>query len=190
MDLPQTLQAASFRLVDRRRGQMVPLPRGERQPSTNEEHPRLMVGPVADAADPHVRTDVLIRPGDFVGPALVLVALAALIVAVGLGSGIYDLERAQRSTAPSILLGAFSVGFGLFLRAEDNGFVRAVLQPSRAALGATAAALALAAIPLALSLGRDWVLAAWIAAASVIAVAGFVILATIMSLTNAGRRFR
>jgi hypothetical protein len=190
MDLPQTLQAASFRLVDRRRGQMVPLPRGERQPSTNEEHPRLMVGPVADAADPHVRTDVLIRPGDFVGPALVLVALAALIVAVGLGSGIYDLERAQRSTAPSILLGAFSVGFGLFLRAEDNGFVRAVLQPSRAALGATAAALALAAIPLALSLGRDWVLAAWIAAACVIAVAGFVILATIMSLTNAGRRFR
>jgi hypothetical protein len=201
MDLPQTLQAASFRLIDRRvlpdpradgqpRPQIVPLPHGERQSSTNEEHPRLMLGPVADVADPHVGTDLLIRPGDFVGPALVLVALAALIVAVGLGSGIYDLEPAQRSTAPSILLGAFSVGFGLFLRAEDNALVRAVLQSSRAALGATAAALALAAIPLALSLGRGWVLGAWIVAAGVIAVAGFVVLATIMNLTKAGRRFR
>jgi len=200
MDLPQTLQAASFRLVDRRvlpdsradgrsRAQIVPLPQSERQPSTNEEHPRLMLGPVA-AVDPHVRSDLLIRPGDFVGPALVLVALAALIVAVGLGSGIYDLEPARRSTAPSILLGAFSVGFGLFLRTEDNAFARAVLQPSRAALGATAAALALAAIPLALSLGRGWVLGAWIVAAGVIAVAGFVVLATIMNLTKAGRRFR
>src|SRR6185503_17329385 len=139
---------------------------------------------------PHVGTDMLIRPGDFVGPAFVLVALAALIVAVGLGSGIYDLAAAQRSTAPSVLLGAFSVGFGLFLRAEDNALVRALLQPSRAALGATAAALALAAIPLALSLGRGWVLGAWIVAAGVIAVAGFVVLATIMSLTKAGRRFR
>jgi len=200
MDLPQTLQAASFRLVDRRvlpdpradgqlRAQVVPLPHGERQSSTNEEHPRLMLGPV-DAVDPHVGTDMLIRPGDFVGPAFVLVALAALIVAVGLGSGIYDLEPAQRSTAPSVLLGAFSVGFGLFLRAEDNALVRALLQPSRAALGATAAALALAAIPLALSLGRGWVLGAWILAACVIAVAGFVVLATIMNLTKAGRRFR
>jgi hypothetical protein len=200
MDLPQTLQAASFRLVDRRvlpdpradgqlRAEMVLLPQGERQSSTNEEHPRLMLGPVA-AVDPHVRSDLLIRPGDFVGPALVLVVLAALIVAVGLGSGIYDLEPEQRSTAPSILLGAFSVGFGLFLRAEDNALVRAVLQYSRAALGATAAALALAAIPLALSLGRGWVLGAWIVAACVIAVAGFVVLATIMNLTKAGRRFR
>jgi hypothetical protein len=200
MDLPQTLQAASFRLVDRRvipdpradgqlRAQMVLLRHGERQPSTNEEHPRLMLGPVA-AVDPHVRSDLLIRPGDFVGPALVLVALAALIVAVGLGSGIYDLAPAQRSTAPSILLGAFSVGFGLFLRAEDNALVRAILQPSRAALGATAAALGLAAVPLALSLGRGWVLGAWIVAAGVIAVAGFVVLATIMNLTKAGRRFR
>jgi hypothetical protein len=200
MDLPQTPQAASFRLVDRRvlpdpradgqlRAQVVPLPHGERQSSTNEEHPRLMLGPV-DAVDPHVGTDMLIRPGDFVGPAFVLVALAALIVAVGLGSGIYDLEPAQRSTAPSVLLGAFSVGFGLFLRAEDNALVRALLQPSRAALGATAAALALAAIPLALSLGRGWVLGAWIAAGCVIVVAGFVVLATIMSLTKAGRRFR
>ncbi|HEX5618796.1 MAG TPA: hypothetical protein VFX51_10265, partial [Solirubrobacteraceae bacterium] len=151
--------------------------------------PRLMFGPVA-AVDPHVRMDVLVRPGDFLVPALVLVALAALIVAVGLGSGIYDLEAARRSTAPSILLGAFSVGFGLFLRAEDNAFVRALLQSSRAALGATAAALALAAIPLALSLGRAWVLGAWIAAACVIAVAGFVVLATIMSLTKSGHRFR
>jgi hypothetical protein len=201
MDLPQTLQAASFRLVDRRvlpdpradgqpRAEMVPLPRSERQPSTNEEHPRLMVGPVADVVDPHVRLDVLIRPGDFVGPALVLVALAALIVAVGLGSGIHDLAPAQRSTAPSILLGAFSVGFGLFLRAEDNALVRAVLQASRAALGATAAALALAAIPLALRLGSGWVLGAWIVAACAIAVAGFVVLATIMNFTKAGRRFR
>jgi hypothetical protein len=200
MDLPQTLQAASFRLVDRRvipdpradgrlRAQMVPLPQGERQSSTNEEHPRLMVGPVA-AVDPHVRSDLLIRPGDFVAPALVLVALAALIVGVGLASGIYDLAPGERSTAPSILLGAFSVGFGLFLRAEDNALVRAVLQLSRAALGATAAALALAAIPLALSLGRGWVLGAWIVAAGVFAVAGFVVLATIMSLTKAGRRFR
>ena len=119
-----------------------------------------MVGPVADAADPHVRTDVLHPPRRLRRARAGLVALAALIVAVGLSSGIYDLAAAQRLTAPSILLGAFSVGFGLFLRAEDNGFVRAVLQPSRAALGATAAALALAAIPLALSLGRDWVLAA------------------------------
>jgi hypothetical protein len=201
MDLPQTLQAASFRLIDRRvipdpraggrlRAQMVPLPHGERQASTNEEHPRLMLGPVADAVDPHVGAEMLIRPGDFVGPASVLVALAALIVAVGLGSGIYDLEPDQRSTAPSILLGAFSVGFGLFLRTEDNALVRAILQPSRAALGATAAALALAAIPLALRLGSGWVLGAWIVAAGVIAVAGFVVLATIMSLTKAGRRFR
>ncbi|HET8754603.1 MAG TPA: hypothetical protein VFM58_01250 [Solirubrobacteraceae bacterium] len=201
MDLPQTLQAASFRLIDRRvlpdpradghsRVKIVPLPQGERQPSTSEEHPRLMLGPVADAVDPHVGTDMLIRPGDFVGPALVLIALAALIVAVGLGSGIHDLEPAERSTAPSVLLGAFSVGFGLFLRAEDNAFVRALLQPSRAALGATAAALALAAIPLALRLGRGWVLGAWIAAACVIAIAGFVVLATIMNLTKAGRRLR
>jgi hypothetical protein len=201
MDLPQTLQAASFRLVDRRvlpdpradgrpRDQMIPLPHGERQPSTNEEHPRMMAGPVADAVDPHVRMDVLIRPGDFVGPALVLVALAALIVAVGLGSGIHDLAPSRRSTAPSILLGAFSVGFGLFLRAEDNALVRTLLQASRVALGATAAALALAAIPLALSLGRGWVLGAWIVAACAIAVAGFVVLATIMNFTKAGRRFR
>jgi uncharacterized protein (DUF983 family) len=34
------------------------------------------------------------------------------------------------------------------------------------------------------------VLGAWIVAAGVIAVAGFVVLATIMSLTKAGRRFR
>ena len=189
LDLPDPLLADSFRLVDRRGDRMVPLPAGERQHSTSEERPRLMLQPVAQTEDPYVRADVLIAANEFLAPAFVLASLAVFILGLGLASELHELLPRQRATAPSVLLGAFSVGFGLFLRVEENQFVRALLADSRAALGATAGALAVAAIPLALRLASPWVLWTWIGACAVAAVAAFVILWTIMRLTQAGRRF-
>jgi hypothetical protein len=189
LDLPDPLLADSFRLVDRRGDGMVPLPAGERQHSTSDERPRLMLQPVAQTQDPYVRADVLIAANEFLAPALALATLAVFILAFGLASELHELLPRQRATAPSVLLGAFSVGFGLFLRVEENQLVRAILADSRAALGATAVALAVAAIPLALRLASPWVLWTWIAACAVAAVAAFVILWTIMRLTKTGRRF-
>jgi hypothetical protein len=199
LELPETLEAASFHLVDRRlvpdprldgrlRAARVRLPEGERQPSTSPERPRLLLQPLAQARDPYVQADVLITPGDFLVPALALVLLAGVILATGLATGIEHLQPGERATAPSVLLGAFSVGYGLVLRSEANPLVRAMLVRARAALGATAAALAIAALPLALRLSSVLVLIAWIGAGAVTLGAAAVVARTFMSLTRIGRR--
>jgi hypothetical protein len=191
LHLPDALRAESFALRDRRDRRdgsppfTVALP--ERAPSASTEQPRLLLGPAPQAQDPVVSADLVVTPGGFLSPALVLSLLAVAILVVGLASHVEHVHSNESSTAPSILLGAFSVGFGLFLRTEEHQLVRAILSPARDALGALAAALALAALPVAFHLPKCWILGAWWGALVVSLASAFVVLTAIMNHTAWGR---
>jgi hypothetical protein len=194
LKLPDALHAVTFELLDRRDGgpgrppAIVPLPHDMRAPATSREQPRLLLRPVASAQGPRVSADIVVTSSGFLIPALALALLAILIVIVGLVSHVEHILPTDSSTAPSVLLGAFSVGFGLFLRTEEHQLIRAMLAPARAALGTMAVALALAAVPVAFHLPRDWILAAWWVALAVNVLALFVVWWTTMEHTEWGRK--